>query len=83
MSNTSHVHLHMRVPTGLLAAVDMLAKRDLITRTSWITRALIATCELAQEGQDSASMTERLEALSARIDANLAQCRAAGRTSPW
>jgi hypothetical protein len=64
MSNTSHVHLHMRLPTGLLAAVDALAKKDLLTRTGWITRALISCCEVAQE-------PSRIAALEARCAANL------------
>ena len=34
-------HLHLVLPTGLVAAVDALAKKDLLTRSGWITRALL------------------------------------------
>ena len=73
MSDTSHVHLHMRLPAGLIAAVDVLAKKDLLTRTSWVTRALLSACEVAQEPQES--LSDRLAALDAQVAEKLEQAQ--------
>ena len=79
MSDTSHVHLHMRVPTGLLAAVDALAKRDLLTRTSWINSALLSACELAQDREENPTVSERLAALEQQLPSRVAEADRAGR----
>ena len=78
--DTPKIPVHMKLPAGLIAAVDALAAKDLLTRTGWITRALISTCELAQEPQESPTVSERLAALEAQTNAKVAQCRAVGRT---
>jgi hypothetical protein len=63
----------MRLPSGLVAAVDQLAKKDLLTRTGWIKRGLLCLCEVAQEPQES--LSDRLAALDAQIAEKLGQAQ--------
>jgi hypothetical protein len=61
----------MKLPSALVEAVDMMAASELLSRTSWVTRALLDACHV----DERESVEARLEALQAKCEANLAKAQ--------